>query len=84
MAALTAADAASRMGSMAKKGWIKKAVSGAPGAFRKKAEAAGESTREFASEKKDAPGKTGKQARLASTLMGLSGHSRGKSKLYKD
>ena len=66
------------------KGWIKKATSGAHGQFRKKAEAAGESTRAYAEEKKDAPGKTGRQARLAMTLMGMHGHSRGKSKLYKD
>ena len=83
MAALTAADAASRTGSMAK-GWIKKATADAHGQFRKKAEAAGEMTREFAAEKKDAPGKTGRQARLAMTLMGMSGHTRGKSKLYED
>lgn len=54
-----------------KKKWIKGAV-GKPGTFRKKAEAAGETTREYAEEKKDAPGKLGKEARLAGTLMGMS------------
>jgi uncharacterized protein DUF6496 len=43
------------------------------GAFKAKAKAAGESTKEFAEEKKHAPGKTGKQARLAETLMGMDG-----------
>ncbi len=56
---------------MAKK-WIKKATENSHGQFRKKAEAAGESTREFAEEKKDAGGTTGKQANLALNLMGAS------------
>lgn len=69
---------------MAKK-WISKATADGKGAFRKKAEAAGETTREFADEKKDAPGKLGKEARLAGTLMGMHGKGeRAKSKLYKD
>lgn len=55
---------------MAGKKWIKKATSGAHGQFRAKAEAAGESTREFAAQKSSAPGLLGKQARLAKTLMG--------------
>lgn len=42
-----------------------------PGAFRKKAEAAGESTREFAKQHEHDSGKTGDQARLAETLMGM-------------
>lgn len=54
-----------------KRKWIKAATSGAHGQFRAKAEKAGESTHAFAEEKKDAPGKTGKQARLALTLMGM-------------
>lgn len=41
------------------------------GAFGKKASAAGESTSQFAKQKASAPGKTGAQARLATTLMGL-------------
>ena len=66
---------------MAKKKWIKKAVSGAHGQFAAKAKAAGETTREYAAEKADAPGTLGKQARLASTLMGM--HHKA-SKMYSD
>jgi hypothetical protein len=51
--------------------FIQKATSKHPGLFRKKAEAAGESTAEYASQEADAPGKLGKEARLAKTLMGL-------------
>jgi hypothetical protein len=56
---------------MAKK-WIKDAIKN-PGAFTKKAKAAGESVQEYAQEKKHAKGKTGKQARLAITLRGMHG-----------
>lgn len=55
---------------MAKK-WIAKATANAHGQFRAKAQAAGESTREYAEKEKNAPGRTGKQARLALTLMGM-------------
>jgi hypothetical protein len=41
------------------------------GAFGKKAAAAGESTSAYASKEKGAPGKTGRQARLAQVLGGL-------------
>ena len=58
---------------MAKK-WIKKATAGAHGQFRAKAEAAGESTHSYAEEHKGDSGKTGAQARLALTLMGMHGH----------
>ncbi len=52
--------------------WIKNAIDPAhKGQFRAKAENAGMSTRAFAEKEKDAPGKTGKQARLAMTLMGM-------------
>jgi hypothetical protein len=51
--------------------WIRAATANSHGQFRRKAEAAGETTRAFAAEKSDAPGKLGKQARLASSLMGL-------------
>lgn len=54
-----------------KKKWIKSATANAHGQFREKAEKAGETTREFAEQKKDAPGKIGKEARLAETLMGM-------------
>lgn len=67
---------------MAKKRWIQKATSNAHGQFRRKAEKAGETTREYAEEEKDAPGKTGKQARLALALMGLHHGKSRRSKLY--
>jgi hypothetical protein len=67
------------MGAPKKKGWIKKATSNAHGQFKAKAEAAGETTREFAKEKAGAPGKLGQEARLASTLMGMK-----KRSLYKE
>lgn len=50
--------------------WISKAIEH-PGALRKKAEAAGESTREFAANHEHDSGKTGAQSRLAETLMGM-------------
>lgn len=55
---------------MAKK-WIAKATSNAHGQFAAKAKAAGMSTHAYAEKEKGAPGKTGKQARLALTLMGM-------------
>lgn len=68
MAHPTFLDLASRQ--MAKpKGWIKGATNNSHGQFRRKAETAGESTREFAEQHKGDSGKTGKQARLALTLM---------------
>jgi hypothetical protein len=66
-----------------KKGWVKSATAGAHGQFAAKAKAAGESTAEFAKEKAGAPGLLGKQARLATTLMGLNHGGRKKLK-YKD
>ena len=69
---LTLVDLAIRTGApMAKKNWIKKATSNAHGQFAAKAKEAGETTRQYAEEKKDAPGVLGKQARLALTLMGM-------------
>ena len=50
------------------------AHAGAHGQFRAKAEAAGESTHSYAEEHKGDSGKTGAQARLALTLMGMHGH----------
>jgi hypothetical protein len=65
-----------------KKKWIQKAIpKSRHGVFKKKAEAAGVSTREFAKEKENAPGALGKEARLAETLMGMS-HKKKKSGLY--
>ena len=52
------------------KKWIAGAIKH-PGALKKKAEAAGESTRQFAAEHAGDSGKTGKQARLAQVLMGM-------------
>lgn len=57
--------------------WIKKATANAHGQFAAKAKRAGKSTREFAREHAGDSGKTGKQARLAETLMGM---NKGKSR----
>lgn len=51
-----------------KKKWIKQAIEH-PGAFKEKAEHAGKSTAAYAHEHEGDSGKTGKQARLAETLM---------------
>lgn len=50
--------------------WIQGAIK-RPGAFKAKAKAAGVSTKSFAEKEKGAAGTTGKQARLALTLMGM-------------
>ena len=50
------------------KNWIKGAIK-EPGAFKAKAGAAGMSTKAYAEKEKGASNKTGKQARLALTLM---------------
>ena len=55
---------------MAAKHWIAGAIRH-PGALRKAASAAGESTRQYAEQHKDDSGTTGKRARLALTLMGM-------------
>jgi hypothetical protein len=62
-----------------KKNWIKKGASEHPGLFAKKAEKAGETTREYAEEKKHAGGRLGKEANFALNAMGVS-HKR--KKLY--
>lgn len=51
--------------------FIQKATSKNKGLFKAKAQAAGETTAEYASEESGAPGTLGKEARLASTLMGM-------------
>jgi hypothetical protein len=66
----TLVDVASRSRKVAKKKWIQGAIKH-PGAFKAKAEAAGKTTREFASEHSGDSGKLGDQARLAQTLMGM-------------
>lgn len=53
-----------------KKNWIQKADI-KKGAFTRQAQAAGKSVHAFAEEKKDAPGTTGKRARLALTFEGM-------------
>lgn len=63
------------------KNWIAGATANAHGQFRAKAEKAGMSTAAYARKEEDASGKTGKQARLAETLMGL---RKGKSKSNED
>lgn len=55
---------------MAKKHWIDNAIK-KPGSFSAAAKRAGKSTAEYAEEKDSAPGKLGRRARLAETLMGL-------------
>ena len=50
-----------------KKRWIQKAHLD-EGSFTAKAKAAGKSVQEYAREKEDAPGRLGKQARLARTF----------------
>lgn len=68
---------------MAKKKWIQSAVPKArKGVFKAKAEAAGKTTKEFAAEKKDAPGELGKEARLAQNLMGMGHGGERRKKLY--
>ena len=69
----------SRKTSPINRDWIKGAIK-RPGAFRKKAEEAGMSTKAFAekvtSNKEDYSTRTGRQAELAETLMGMSRHEK--------
>jgi hypothetical protein len=53
--------------------WISGATENAHGQFRKKAEKAGMTTAAYAKKEEHAPGKLGEEARLAETLMGISG-----------
>ena len=57
------------------KNWIAGAVKH-PGALKRKAKAAGESTMGFAAEHMNDKGTTGKQARLAQTLRGFGAKKR--------
>lgn len=62
---------------LGKRNWISGAINPKhKGQFKKKAQKAGESTREFAEQEQGKGGKTGAQARLALTLMGM--HHKGK------
>lgn len=57
---------------MGSKDWIEKAIKPKnKGSFSGAAKKAGESTAEYANEKQDAPGKIGRRARLAKTLMSM-------------
>jgi hypothetical protein len=70
MASATLADLASRSTGMAKsKGWIKAGAAEHPGRFAAKATAAGETTREYAAQKKHAGGTLGKEANFALNAM---------------
>ncbi len=60
---------------MAEEKWIQGAVKH-PGAFTKKAKAAGKGVQEYAREKQHAGGRLGRQARLALTLKKLLGAKR--------
>tara|TARA_R110002049_G_scaffold126105_1_gene281980 strand:- start:64 stop:951 length:888 start_codon:yes stop_codon:yes gene_type:complete len=77
----------SRKTSPINKNWIKGAIK-RPGAFKKKAEEAGMSTKAFAekvtSNKDNYDARTGKQAELAETLMGMSRDSFTMEELNKD
>lgn len=66
-----------------KRKWIAGATENAHGQFREKAEHAGKSTRAFAEEHQGDAGKTGKQARLALTLMGMHHKKRSSSEKMK-
>jgi hypothetical protein len=53
---------------MSSKHWIETAIK-KPGSLKGQAHRAGESTAEFAGAHEDAPGKTGRRARLAELLL---------------
>lgn len=59
---------------MAGKNWIAGATANAHGQFKAKAKRAGMSTQAYAKKMDTASGTTGKQARLAETLMGFHHH----------
>lgn len=63
------------------KKWIKSAIKH-PGALRKEAKAAGESTREFAEAHKHDSGTTGNRSRMALTLMGMHHGKDRRKRLY--
>jgi hypothetical protein len=66
------------------KKWIQKAVpESRKGVFKKKAEAAGKTTREFAAEHAGDKGTLGKEARLAQTLMRENPGKERRKRLYK-
>ena len=68
---------------MAEKKWIQAAVPEShKGVFKKKAQAAGKTSKEFAEEHKHDSGKLGAQARFAENVMGLNKGKKKKSPLY--
>lgn len=62
------------------KHWMKAAFAGSHGQFKAKAARAGKSTAEFAREKASAPGRLGKQARLAE--VGMAAHKKPRSEKW--
>lgn len=62
--------------------WIEKAVKH-PGAEKRAAKKAGESTHEYMEGKKDAKGKAGDRARLGLRLEGMHGKHKAKSEALK-
>jgi len=64
-------------GSLIMTNWIQGAIKH-PGSFTKQAKAAGDTVAEFAQDKKNASGVTGKRARLAITLRKLATKRKGK------
>ena len=87
MASLSMAAMCGRTTPMAepakKKNWIKRAVpKERRGVFKEKAKEAGMSTSAYAKKEENAPGALGKEARLATNLMGMSHKRKKKSPLY--
>ena len=65
------------------KKWIQGAVPEShKGVFKKKAQAAGKTTKEFAEEHKHDSGKLGSEARFAENVMGLNKGKKKRSPLY--
>lgn len=56
---------------MTQKKWIAAATKNSHGQFKAKAQKAGMTTADYAQKMAHTPSKTGQQARLATTLMGL-------------
>lgn len=80
---LSLVDLSTRTKPMAekKKKWVQRAIPEShKGLFKAKAERAGKTTKEFASEHAGDSGTLGKEARLAQTLMGM--HKKRRSPLY--
>jgi hypothetical protein len=63
------------------KHWIQGAIKH-PGALKRKAQRAGQSTMAFARQHAHDPGTTGKQARLAETLRGIASKAKKQTDLF--